>query len=82
TQAARQSYASAIQLNPAGTQAYLSLLPLQLAAGDLAAAETTLAALEKVDAKAPLTSYYKAWLKLERGQLAQAQELGEGLLKR
>ncbi|MDG4871011.1 tetratricopeptide repeat protein, partial [Guyparkeria sp. 1SP6A2] len=27
-------------------------------------------------------SYYKAWLKLERGQLAQAQELGEGLLKR
>ncbi|MFX8145363.1 tetratricopeptide repeat protein, partial [Acinetobacter baumannii] len=28
TQAARQSYASAIQLNPAGTQAYLSLLPL------------------------------------------------------
>ncbi|TNY05634.1 tetratricopeptide repeat protein, partial [Escherichia coli] len=60
TQAARQSYASAIQLNPAGTQAYLSLLPLQLAAGDLAAAETTLAALEKVDAKAPLTSYYKA----------------------
>lgn len=81
-EAARQSYAAAIQLNPSGTQAYLSLLPVQLAASDLAGAETTLAALEKADAKSPLASYYRAWLRLEQGQLSQAQELGEGLLKR
>lgn len=79
--AARRSYAQAIQLNPAAAQGYASLLPLLMSAGDLPGATATLAALEKVDAGSVLTRYYKAWIKLEQGELQVAQELGENLLK-
>lgn len=79
--AARQSYARAIQLNPSVSQGYTSLLPLQMSAGDLEGAVATLTALEKVDARSVLTRYFKAWIKLEQGELPAAQELSDNLLK-
>lgn len=78
---ARQSYVKAIELNPTGSQAYLSLLPVLLSAGDLPGAEAALVALERTDARSALARYYKAWIKLERGELPAAQELAENLLK-
>lgn len=78
---ARQSYDEAIKLNPAQTQGYFSLLPVLLTGGDFAAAANTLAAVEKLDAKNPLTQYFKAWLKMEQGDLKTAQEGAQNLLK-
>lgn len=79
--AALVSYRQATKADPSDPRGYLSLLPVQMANGDLADAETTLAALEKLPAHPVKATYFKAWLKLERGQLDEAQGLGDALLK-
>lgn len=78
---ARQSYEESIKLNPGDIQAYYNLMPVLIFSKELKAAASTLAAMEKVDAKNPLTLYFKAWLKMEEGDLKTAQEVAQGLLK-
>ena len=79
--AARQSYETAIKHSTGDTKPYFSLMPILLLTPDLPAAATTLAELEKIDGKHPLTQYFKAWLKMEQGDLKSAQELALGVLK-
>jgi len=78
---ARQSYEESIKLNSGDLQAYYNLMPILILGNDLKAAADTLAAMEKVDAKNALTLYFKAWLKMEQGDLKTAQEVAQGLLK-
>lgn len=79
--AARQSYEEAIKRNGSDLQGYFSLMPGLILAGDSKAADANLAAMEKLDAKHPLTQYFKGWLRMEQGDLKTAQEVTLNLLK-
>jgi putative PEP-CTERM system TPR-repeat lipoprotein len=81
TDAARQAYAEAIKLNPQGARAMLSLIALNLGAGDLAAAKKTFQVLHQLAPDLVSTGMAEANIAYASGDHARARELFQALLK-
>lgn len=75
------AFTQAIKLDKKNLLAYAALIQDSIATKDQKAAEAHLAALEQVDSRSPLTSYYASLVAMEGGDLNKAREKVLSLLK-